>query len=500
MGRQAGCHLILRDSRVSRTHARIVAEGSDYYVEDAGSRHGFFVNGQRVQRHCLTSGDRLDFGVPDGYTLIFHFAGEEIARALNALPASAGLGKLRALVEVARVMQSSLSTLDFLAAVVDAALEVTGCERGFLLLAANGVLELKIARDRQRGAIEFSQMPVPPEAILSALNLRRELWSVEIPLEAGAGVCLPLVRIRPGDSDKTCVLMTGAETTGALFLEAGSAGADLSTGSRELLQTLALEASTILENAHLLEQERAGRRMEEELEIARRIQLGLQPRSLPQSGWFRAAGAGIPSSQVGGDYYDVRLLPPDAWCAIVADVSGKGVSSALLASLLQGAFLAASGELLETDNLLSRANRFLCERTVEEKYATIFYCTLDATGLLKYANAGHCAPILVSREGRLRSLAPTGLPAGLMEDAAYTVESVRLEPGDKVVIYSDGITEAQDSEERHFGVPRLRRLVRAGAGLGCEQLVGEILAATRTFTGELEQADDITVLVLEYSP
>ena len=147
IGRQADNHLVLRDNRASRNHARIVAENGEYYVEDVKSSHGVFVNGTRVTRQKLYAADRIEFGFPDSYSLIFTFDDDEIQKLLDQFSApktaSAGAGnlaKLRALVEVARALQNSLSTDDVLAAVVDAALAITGLERGFLLLNENGVL------------------------------------------------------------------------------------------------------------------------------------------------------------------------------------------------------------------------------------------------------------------------------------------------------------------------------------------------------------------------
>ena len=141
-------HLVLRDNRASRNHARIVAENGEYYVEDLKSSHGVFVNGTRVTRQKLYAADRIEFGFPDSYSLIFTFDDDEIQKLLDQFSApktaSAGAGnlaKLRALVEVARALQNSLSTDDVLAAVVDAALAITGFERGFLLLNDEGGLK-----------------------------------------------------------------------------------------------------------------------------------------------------------------------------------------------------------------------------------------------------------------------------------------------------------------------------------------------------------------------
>ena len=154
-------------------------------------------------------------------------------------------------------------------------------------------------------------------------------------LELRSVICVPLVRIRAGQGDATSVIAAANDTVGVLYMDSKISAADLAGGNRELLQTLAIEASTVLENARLLEEERGKRLMEEELNLARSIQQSLLPRALPTDGWLRACGSSLASREVGGDYFDAHPVHEDCWSAVVADVSGKGVSSALLASLLQ---------------------------------------------------------------------------------------------------------------------------------------------------------------------
>ena len=170
-------------------------------------------------------------------------------------------------------------------------------------------------------------------------------------------ICVPLVRIRTGQSDATSVLVTGNETVGVLYMDSRVMAADLAGGNRELLQTLAIEASTVLENARLLQEERTKHQMEEELRLARTIQQSLLPRSLPREGWLRASGSSLASHEVGGDYYDVTRVSAHCWSAVVADVSGKGVGSALLASLLQGALITATEHSDAMGHRMERLNR-----------------------------------------------------------------------------------------------------------------------------------------------
>jgi phosphoserine phosphatase RsbU/P len=528
IGRQADNDLVLRDNRASRRHAQIVFENGAYVVEDLNSRHGTWVNGERAARRVLRNSDRIDFGVQDSYQLTITFDKDDIHRLLDQFSSASrsddeagggDLAKLRSLVEVARALQNSLSTHEVLTAVVDAGLAVTGCERGFLLLRnprdKDADLDVSVARDRFGKPLDASDLRVPTSLIRRALVSRRELLSMSFDpneitgmrpeltvatLELRSVVCLPLIQIRGGLGEDTRNVSPMDNTVGLLYMDSRDAPADLSAGNRELLQTLAIEASTILENARLLDEERAKIRIEDELKIARDIQQGLQPSFMPTVGWFRAAGSSLPSTQVGGDYFDVHPISPHAWAAVVADVSGKGVSSALLASLLQGMFVMTSDDPLHIKPRLTRLNEFLLERTRGEKYATVFYCILDSSGLLSYANAGHCAPFLVSRDGRLRSLHTTSMPVGMIESAPFQTVQTQLEPGDKIVIYSDGLTEAEGVDGAFFDTDRLRQCLRDGVALGATALHASLLEALDRFTDGGAVRDDITALVIEYCP
>ena len=520
IGRHADNTLVLRDNRVSRNHARITAADGAYVIEDLNSRHGTWVNGERVARHVLRNADRIDFGVRESYQLTFTLDGGDISRILDQLSASSpsagagstNLAKLRSLVEVARAVQNSLSTPEVLTAVVDAALAVTGCERGFLLLRNGGELDVSVARDREGRGLPPDDLHVPRSVIRRALQSRRDLLSMHFDpmaaqgaapemsvaaLELRSAVCVPLIQVRAATSDETRVAAHIDDTIGLLYMDSRQLPADLSAGNRELLQTLAIEASTILENARLLEEERAKVRIEDELKIARQIQQGLLPASLPTSGWFRAAGSSTPSTQVGGDYFDVREIHRDLWGAVVGDVSGKGVSSALLASLLQGSFLMAGGDI---ERIFAKLNDFLLERTHGEKYATIFCAMLDSRGVLRFINAGHPAPFLVSTDGRLRKLHTSGMPVGMLEGAPFQTVEAQLTPGEKIVIYSDGLTEAANAEGAFFDTERLRVVLRENAALDAAGLHSALLAAVDRFTEGGIIRDDITALVIEYRP
>ena len=518
IGRQGDNHLVLRDNRASRSHARIIVEEGEYFIEDLKSRHGVYVNGHRVSRQKLVNSDHIDFGFQDSYRLVFTLEEDELRRFMGQMsgPAAQGAGnlsKLRSLVEVARALQSSLSTQDVLAAVVDAALSVTGAERGFLLLQNGDALDVSVARDRSGVPLATSDLGVPRSLIQRALRTRREMLSMTFDplgedgirpemsvadLELRSVVCVPLVHVRTGAPGETIATSVN-DTVGLLYMDSRITAADLSAGNREILQTLALEASAILENARLLEEERAKQHLEDELNVARTIQRDLLPSQLPTDGWFRAAGSSITSRQVGGDYFDVRQIAPDTYACVIADVSGKGVSAALLAALLQGAFAFASEGTLKIEDLMSRVNRFLIERAKGEKYATVFYCTLNSSGQLCWSNAGHPKPFLV-RQDSLETLESTGLPLGMLDLAAYETKTMQLTPGDKVVLFSDGLSEAESAEGEFFDKKGLREALKENASLGCVEFHAKLAEAVEDFSEGAELSDDITMLVLEFQP
>ena len=522
MGRAPDNHLVLRDSRVSRNHAQIVHADGHCVLEDLGSRHGVWVNGKRLAKSkTLEGSERIEFGVPDGYQIHFTRSGEELQRLLNkpvpgnttGRAGNANLEKLRAVLEVGRSLQSAFSTDDVLNTVLDAALAVTGAERGFLMLFDEAhELQVRSARAGGGGDLPPDALRVPRRLIQQALESRKDLFSMSFDptalderspgntiadLELRSVVCVPLVHVNLSGSGATQMLSMARANAGVLYMDSRLTAVDLAGGNRELLQTLAIEASTILENARLIEEERAKQHIEEELDVARHIQQSLTPRFLPQEGWFVVCGSSESSHQVGGDYYDVVAIGPDTWSLVVADVSGKGVSSALLASFLQGAFLGASCTT-DIPEVLSRINTFLSDRAEHGKYATMFYSKLDSAGRLTYANAGHCAPLLVRADGQIEKLEATSMPVGLVAEASFLLEHRDLAPGDRIVLYTDGVTEAQNDAGEFFGRKRLREAVRCAGGATCPELHAAIQKAVLDFTAGAEQADDLTLVVVQY--
>ncbi len=494
IGRQDNNHLVLRDNRASRNHARIVFEDGQYWVEDLNSRNGITVNGEKLPRAVLAEGSVVGFGVEESYELIFRTMRPVGPR--TSAPTT-GLKRLRSILEVARTLSGSLSTDHVLTSLLEAAMSVTGCERGFVLLREGKGLAMRIGRDAAGAVLGEQDLKVPPEVLCASLDRRRELLSMTVE-DYGHIVCVPLLRVSMAGGEETAVLGSVKDSVGVLYLEARQGRADLSGTSGELLQSLAVEASMILENARLIVQERLKERMERELDLARTIQRDLLPDQFPATGWFRACGVSVSSAQVGGDYFDLMPVGEDRWAAVLADVSGKGVSSALLASFLQGVFLAATGETTSAATVLERVNRFLLHRTNGEKYATLVLVTMDKAGRLVWVNAGHCRPLLWRRTGEVFELRSAGLPVGMLEEATWETYRQQAVPGDLMVLYSDGCSEARNAAGEMFGVRRVGETLMAYAPQGAQAVANGLRREVEAFAAGEEQGDDLTVLVVEY--
>lgn len=514
LGRLSECELTLRDSRISRRHARIRFKDGVYSIEDLGSRHGLTVNGEWVERCDLAVGDRIGFGVDDSFEVTVvegYAASAPLLKKVSALAVDPGrtgaLGRLAAMLDVARTMTASEGVEEVFEAVVEAALTITSADRAFLLLRdgdGDGELNVMAACDPD-GAIDGPQvLEVSGQAIAEALERRSDLFAMPVEFGGGASgprnaLCVPILRMRLGHDHETTVISTTRSTLGGLYMDARDPGVRLVDGNQALLQALAIEISTVIENARLIEEERAKRRLEQELSLARGIQRALRPAALPAAGWLVAKGHSESSAQLGGDYYDLMQVGPGRWAAVVADVSGKGVAASILASLLQGAFFLGSGPTLSLSGTLGRINRYLCERSSgHARFVTVFASTIDESGEVTWSNAGHCSAILARDAGAVELLEANCRPVGLFEDAEFAEDTCRLRPGDKLVIYSDGVTEARNPAGEQFGEKRLHAAAAALAGRGADEFFQQLLAAIRDFAGGARRADDLTLLVLGY--
>jgi sigma-B regulation protein RsbU (phosphoserine phosphatase) len=521
IGRQAGNELTVRDSRISRQQAQILSVNGSWVLEDMGSRHGTFVNGEKVLRHELQPKDKIDFGMADSYRIVFLGEGatiEELVERVEApAPTQAGtreLHHLGVLLDVARTMGTGLSLEDVLTAVVDAAIQVTRTERGVLLLAntPGAELQLVVARDAKRGTLRPDQLQVSQSVVKRVATTRRELIVSDTGDDAGgmtAGesvarlelhtiVAIPVDKLPVIETLDATISTRQGELLGVLYLDSHMPSSAFTDVDREVLRTLAREAATVIENARLFAAARAKARLDHEIEIASQIQHTLLPKALPNTPDVAVAGSTLSCHSVGGDCFDVIQLGGGRHGFFVGDVSGKGISAALLATLLQGVFFTTAAMDISLSGVFSRVNLYLCERSGEDRYATVFYGILDKMGRFEYVNAGHVPPLLRRKSGALEGLGSANFPVGMFAEAEYQSARVQLESGDFLVIYTDGVSEAQNSQGDMFEEARLRQIMEGFTGDTVEQLGDAIREGMRAFTGGAAQSDDITILVVQH--
>ncbi len=271
---------------------------------------------------------------------------------------------------------------------------------------------------------------------------------------------------------------------------------DFDQADARILSLFGNQASIALDNARLHREALEKERMEREIELAASIQRTILPASLPEVAGLDICGSNRPTRQVGGDFYDVFPLPGGRVAFTLADVSGKGVPAALLVSTLH-ACLHVLFDVGRDDLpfVVARVNEHLIRFASSRKFATLFLGIFEpSTRVMRYVNAGHNPGLLLSGDS-LEELGPTGIPVGMFPDAVHREEVRTLSLGDLLVLYSDGITEAQDSVEAEFGMERLTELVRNGRAASPAGLTREIFDAVDDFTRGVAQYDDQTVLV-----
>ncbi len=283
---------------------------------------------------------------------------------------------------------------------------------------------------------------------------------------------------------------------GILYLDSRRPAA-FSKLDRQILDALAGDAASILDNARLVERERERQRLEQEINIARDIQQALLPRNFPDNPHFAVTGINFPCLAVGGDYFDVFSLSDGRTAFLIADVSGKGLGAAIVTTMLQGALSAMT---LGTDpaRVFNHVNRFLCDHSEVGRYATVFFGILDQEGHLEFINAGHPSPFLIRRGAAEEAFTEGSYPVGLVPEAEYTAVCLKLEPGDTLVLFSDGVTEAVDPDEQMFGTPRLKQLLTGQLECPLEHLQKCVLEAVENFARGAHQADDLTLLIVRY--
>ncbi len=517
IGRASGNSLVLGGMGISRFHAEVSVQNGEYRLHDLGSKQGTYVNGVRIEQTRLSEGDHVQLGGSAGRSLVFHegdllqsLLGSSESKPEISLPVR-GFKEVGMLFAAFRALSSVPVLDDLLGLVVDTAIELTGAERGFIMLKEkNDELIFRCARDNQKHTLDgscfltsrrvpFDVFKTGRSVMIKDLNLedQNEAHSATRRLGLRSISCVPLRYLSVHDTRELSSVGT-AETIGVLYIDNTNVSSGFSNARIDALQTLASEAAMAIYNARLYKASQDKLRMDEQLAIAREIQQSLLPQPDKDLPYVRARSQNLPCYAVGGDYYDYFDLEEGRFGFAVGDVAGKGMPAALTASLIQGILCAHMLFKAPMPSMISSVNRTLAQRGAGNRFVTFFFGILDPDGNCRYVNAGHNPPLLLGRNGSIRELTVGGMVLGLFPEAQYEYDTVELQPGDHLVLFTDGVIEALNAAGEEFGMERLIALLRANAQSSAGEILGRLRGSVLSFSANTAQHDDITMMILGY--
>jgi serine phosphatase RsbU (regulator of sigma subunit) len=506
IGRLSTADLHFTSSDVSREHAEIVQQEASFMLRDRGSRYGTFVNGEQVTERVLQHGDRIRLGRTYSIELIYSEEGTDTVGLLDSSRDVNGLRHMTAVLNGLRALGSGQVLEEVLALVIDSALQVTKAERGFIMLAnARGELEFKIGRSRERTTLPgrtFSISEKIPKDVFATgrstiiPDLRTLEGNHHDTLNRGIRqvLCVPL-RVVP--MSNAPMPAQREHVIGVLYLDGAAPNASMSEARQSSLEAFGTQAALAIESARLYADSAEKARIERDLRFAADIQRALLAEPRFRSPVLDLAAESIPCRTVGGDFYDYLDLLDGRFGFGLGDVSGKGAAAALLAAAVQANFAAQALVTSDPAQTMDRINRALLRRAIDARFATMFYGVLGRDGRLSYCTAGHEPPLVVRR--RDPDLLEEGGPVlGLLPGVTYDTGVTQLEPGDLVVVCSDGVTEARNRSGDEFGRDRLVAAVRARHDSQPDAVLDDLLLAVKTFADGEPPFDDLTALVLRY--
>ena len=536
IGRSARNDLCIPDPFASRVHAEVRSEGDEYFLQDLGSANGTLYNGTVLEKTVtLTRGGRIQIGeteiifndspfpLSSGATMITDNSAS-IPEATIALSSAdrttSGLfeaiegartqsddatarhpakqSDLLALISKVGVTLLASTTLhQTLEDIVSLVFEAVPADRCMVMMRDHKNTELKVAVARLRDRVgEVGEIRISRSVIDEVVANGKSVLTSDAqadPRFAGGTVMLQGVR-----SVLAVPLGVGANVFGIIYADSPLADSRFTGDHLKLLTTLASVAAIRVENARLTEEQIERERLEREQQVASEIQQRFLPSKAPQVTGYELQGISFPCYEIGGDYYDFIERENGSLIVALGDVSGKGTAAALLMSSLHAAVHAQADANDSIVKTIVAVNRYLVESIPPNRFVTLFYAELDPkNGALAFLNAGHNPPLIVHAGGTMEQLASGGLPLGILADADFREGRTKLYPGDVLVIYSDGVSEAVNPNGEEFGATRLYEVVARNLDTSASGIRDRIESALTKFCQGTPAADDITLVIVK---
>ena len=519
VGRSSAVELSFpEDSGLSRLHFAFEFQGDEWTIHDLGSKNGTFVNNIPLKaRLVLKPGDRITAGhlliiySPESATVgarkpgVVVFEGGEqkgdsttsaavtLEGALSnqTMLLERGGAKasapLQALIKAGEELSENRPLDELFQVILDLAIEAVNAQRGVVMILENGELVPKAHKGegfristkvRDNVIHDKTAVLVRNTALDEAFKGRNSIVEQRVHTMMAAP------------------LQAKDRIIGLIYVDSPFILREFTKDDLSLLTVMGNVAAVRLENARLAQIEQAERIMQRDLAQAAEIQRGILPEKAPMLPGLDLAGFNVPCRTVGGDYYGFVAYPEGRVGLALGDVSGKGMPAALMVMAFEARLRVLAEDESTPAALVARLNKVTCANCPSNRFITFFYGILDpATGELAFANAGHNPPFLVRASGIVERLSDGGPVLGILPFAPYNQQQARLEPGDLLVIYSDGVTEATNTSDEEFGEERLTGVLKAHRNAPASAIVSAIRESLNQFTRGAPQADDITLVV-----
>jgi serine phosphatase RsbU (regulator of sigma subunit) len=508
LGRSSANELCYADDvGLSRQHLALEREGSAWIVRDLGSKNGTFVNAARItEPYTIAPNDRIaaghlvlefaDKAAPMANTVVF-------VEATAATPTTAEMVSLehvlsaekeiesgqhmKALINAGRELAGHRPLAELFELIMDLSIKAVGAARGVLMTIEGDDLQVRAAKGEGfRISSQVRDMVVTEKRSLLVRDARLD--------DAFAGrMSIVQQQIR---SMLAVPLQTDNRVIGLIYLDSPHFVHEFTKDDLNLLTVMANVAAIRIEHARLAEVEQAEKLLASELQQAAQIQRRLLPAVAPVVAGLELAGYNTPCRTVGGDYYDFIPYEDGRVAILVGDVAGKGMPAALLVSSLQARVQVLFDEPDQLDSRVTRLNRAIKTNCPDNRFITFFIGVLDPQeGCFTYCNAGHNEGIVVHRDGSVERLEATGLILGIMAGAVYAKQVCQIEPGDLLVLFSDGISEASRLDGEDFGEDRLVELLREHRSESAQAIIETVIQRVTEFIAGAPPADDITIVV-----
>jgi phosphoserine phosphatase RsbU/P len=408
--------------------------------------------------------------------------------------------RLALLYQLSQTFNSSLDLDEVLNRVMDEVITATRAERGFVMLKDEPGSELafRVARGMEQQIIDDPQFQISRSIVERVAREGRAVLTSDAQTDERFNLRQSVMIL--GLRSILCVpLNLKDRTLGVVYVDNRLQAGIFTQGDLDLLAAIASSAAVAIENARLYQVAVEKGRMEQEMQVARRVQFGLLPKRLPEVEGWEFAAYWQPARMVGGDYYDYIPAAEGRLGLLIADVTDKGMPAALFMAFTRSVVRTSMALVAKPAEGICRANRIICEDAEDALFVSLFYAQLDPVrGELCWVNAGHHPPLLCHQnDSRVEHLSPTGLPLGMESEAIFEERITALENGDFVVLYTDGILDASRLDGQEFGMERLKSAALAARQQTAVGIVAAIETAVEEFTAGAPPIDDITLLVIK---